>query len=148
MPYGFNDDRSKSELGDITSDIDSLKLGLEEAQSDIEELQSGLQGVSATVQVLAGVQIEAGEIEGASIAANRVRTVNVTFEKAFASEPHIVISLTSASQAVEYGDITAWVYSKTKSGFVACIANKNSGTRAPWATYIAVGEAVTTTEEE
>lgn len=143
MPYGFNDDRSKSDLGDIDQDLQSLKIGLGDAQSDIEELQGGLQVVSKTVQTLAAVQIEAGEIGYADIGANRVRTVNVTFDKPFASEPHIVISLTSSSQAAEYGDITAWVQSKTKSGFTACIANKNSGTRVPSATYIAIGEAAT-----
>lgn len=125
MPYGFNDDRSKKDLSELIGDV-----------ADMQEAIAGLQEV---VGDLNSIQILYGEIASADIAANTVRQVNVTFGKAFASTPVVLVALRSASTAVEYGDITAWTQARSTTGFTACIANKNTGVRAPSASYIAVG---------
>ena len=82
--------------------------------------------------------IDSGIYQNVSAAANDVTDVNITFNHPFTSAPVVTASFWSTSSAAEMGYLTLAVHSVTTSGFTARIFSKDTQSRAPYISWIAI----------
>lgn len=119
MAYAFNDDKSK------------LALPL--------PVENGGTGGTSVAAARVGLGIQSGRVAAADIAASTYRDVRVTFGTPYATAPNVVPGLNSSSTAWQSGRISVTALNITTAGFTMRIYNADTVTRAPAASWIAVG---------
>lgn len=89
--------------------------------------------------VLTGIGIQSGIVHSIDTDNYTYSETQVTFPKAFASNPVVVIGFESGSTAPTFGRCTCAVWERSTTGFKIRVYNNDSVLRSPAVSWIAVG---------
>ena len=84
-------------------------------------------------------QVESGTVSTEGIYSGNTADVEVSFVRQFSSEPTVVAGLVSASTAAGMGSVSVAVVEVTTTGCTLRFCNDDSSSRAPSASWVAVG---------
>ena len=108
-------------------ELGSLSASLSEALGLSESTGSG-----------GGTKVQHGRITAGNVSSNTWKDFEVTFAEPFASAPHVICGLNSASTGYGLGSVSVSAHDVTVNGFTARMFNNDSATRSPNIEWIAV----------
>ena len=88
-------------------------------------------------QCITNADLIAGHISSTSCPAGEITEINVTFDRAFTSNPAVTATLNSSSTSIKYKDLTITVTNVNKNGFTLLFFNGSDVTVAPAIDWIA-----------
>lgn len=95
----------------------------------------------ATSTIYKQPMVQAGQITGGSVTAGSIADWTVSFEKAFASTPYVVVGFVTNADQGAFGQCccAALLSSISRTGFTVRVYNGGTSGRSPRCHWVAVG---------